>query len=54
MKENKAKQGKGVTETGAKAVPEYIPPKIKSYASDEILEQIGPAQACSVSPCGVN
>jgi hypothetical protein len=34
--------------------PEYTPPKIVTYTSEEILEQIGPAQACSPSPCGIN
>jgi hypothetical protein len=33
--------------------PVYEPPKIVSYSSEEILEQVGPAQACSPSPCGV-
>jgi len=32
--------------------PEYTPPIIKTYTSDELLEEIGPAQACSPSPCG--
>lgn len=27
--------------------PEYIPPRIVTYTSEQILEQIGPAQACS-------
>lgn len=30
--------------------PVYVPPKIVSYTSEEILEKIGPAQACSPSP----
>ena len=51
MSENKAKQDKGITEAGAETVPEYISPKIKTYTSDEILEQIGPAMACSPSEC---
>jgi len=53
MNKNKAKQDKGITETGDSAVPEYIPPKIKTYTSEEILEQIGPAMACSPSPCSI-
>jgi len=32
-------------------LPEYEPPKIITYTEKEILEQIGPAQACSPSPC---
>jgi hypothetical protein len=31
----------------------YVPPTIVSYTSEEILEQVGPAQACSPSPCGI-
>jgi len=50
VSEKKAKQDKGTTETGDSAIPAYIPPKIKTYTSDEILEQIGPAQACSPGP----
>ena len=53
MSENKAKQDKGINEAGDSPVPEYIPPKIKTYTSEEILEQIGPAQACSGPPCAV-
>ncbi len=32
----------------------YVPPTITTYSSEEILEQVGPAQACSPAPCGVN
>jgi len=53
MKENKPGKGKAIKETEAKAVPEYIPPKIVTYTSQEILEQIGPAQACSVE-CAID
>ncbi|MDA3898429.1 MAG: hypothetical protein PF482_20010 [Desulfobacteraceae bacterium] len=35
-----------------KPIP-YEPPKIQTYTSEEILEAIGPAQACSPSPCPV-
>jgi hypothetical protein len=31
----------------------YEPPRVTSYTSEEILEKIGPAQACSPSPCPV-
>jgi len=51
MKENKSGKGTVIKETEAETMPEYIPPKIRTYTSDEILEQIGPAQACSPSPC---
>ena len=33
--------------------PVYIPPTITTYSSEEILEQVGPAQACSPAPCGI-
>jgi len=32
----------------------YTPPKIVTYTEKEILEQIGPAQACSPQPCSIN
>lgn len=51
MKESKPGNGEMITETEADAVPEYIPPKIVTYTSEQILEQIGPAQTCSPSPC---
>jgi len=33
--------------------PDYEPPKIITYTSEQILEQIGPAMACSPSPCSI-
>ncbi len=33
--------------------PEYEPPRIVTYTSEELLEQIGPAMACSPSPCAI-
>jgi|GEM_PF-2627266 len=32
------------------AKPAYVPPKITTYTSEEILEQVGPALTCSGSP----
>lgn len=29
--------------------PSYQPPKITTYTSEEILEQVGPARACTIS-----
>jgi|LGVF01.1.fsa_nt_gb hypothetical protein len=52
--ERQQKKGKGTKEKGRTTVPEYIPPKIITYTSDEILEQIGPAMACSPSPCATS
>lgn len=31
----------------------YEPPRIITYSEDDILEEMGPAQACSPSPCPV-
>jgi hypothetical protein len=33
--------------------PAYVPPRIITYTSEELLERIGPAMACSPSPCPV-
>ncbi len=50
--ENKDK-GKEKREKEEKRTPEYLPPEVTTYTSEEILEQIGPAQACSPSPCAI-
>ena len=45
------------SELEKKKIPEemkkiYIPPEIVTYTSEEIIEQIGPAHACSgANPC---
>ena len=31
----------------------YEPPVVTTYSSEEILEQAGPAHACSPAPCGI-
>jgi len=41
------------TKKELKQTPDYVPPKIITYTSEQILEEIGPAQACSPSPCPV-
>lgn len=33
--------------------PAYQPPRIVTYTSEEILEQVGPALACTISDGGV-
>jgi hypothetical protein len=33
--------------------PAYQPPRIITYTSEEILEQVGPALACSSFTCGL-
>ena len=32
------------------AKPVYVPPRIRTYTSDEILEQVGPALTLSPDP----
>ncbi len=34
-----------------KKLPEYEVPEVITYSEEEILEEFGPAQACSPSPC---
>jgi hypothetical protein len=43
--------GQGEPDPGL--LPEYVPPKIVTYTSEELLEQVGPALTCSPSPCGI-
>lgn len=31
--------------------PAYVSPQVITYTRDELLEQIGPAMACSALPC---
>lgn len=33
-----------------KNAPDYEPPEVVTYHEDQILEELGPAQACT-SPC---
>ena len=49
--EKQQKKGENTKENGKNTMPAYIPPKIITYTSDEILEQIGPAMACTPTPC---
>ena len=43
MKEEKEKK--------IKKLPKYEPPVVVTYHEDDILEELGPAQACSPDPC---
>jgi len=52
MSESKSVQNKEVAKRQATSLPDYIPPRIETYTSEEIFERIGPAMACS-SPCAV-
>lgn len=38
---------------GQPARPAYQPPKIVTFTSEEILEQVGPALACTISDGGI-
>jgi len=39
--------------SGQKAKRGYAPPRIVRYSREDILEKIGPAQACSPTVCPV-
>ena len=53
MSQPESKNPRG-TESDAKSqLPSYVPPKIVTYTSEELLEQVGPALTCSPSPCGI-
>lgn len=42
---------KEVKELEKKDIIEYEVPEVVTYSEDDILEELGPAQACSPSPC---
>ena len=54
MIDERQQKVKATKEKGQTTAPEYIPPQIITYTSDEILEQIGPAMACSPTPCSTS
>ena len=45
MEKREQKEKKG------KKLPKYEPPVVVTYHEDDILEELGPAQACSPDPC---
>ena len=47
MKKTRTNENVNPGENSIHALPDYVPPKIVSYTREEILERIGPAQACS-------
>ena len=55
MENKKINVTKEMAASEKKPVPTYEPPKIITYTSEEILEEIGPANACSPfdTGCGV-
>ena len=36
-----------------KETKQYEAPQVITYSEDEIIEMLGPAQACSPSPCPI-
>jgi len=52
MEERRAENSK--TEDPLQQKPTYEPAKIITYTSEQILEEIGPAQTCSPDPCPVD
>jgi hypothetical protein len=52
MKKPATRPPKAEEHCGEGRLPGYVPPKIVTYTSEELLEAIGPALACSPSPCG--
>jgi hypothetical protein len=53
MDGERLRENENDTEDKVTRHPVYIPPTITTYSSEEILEQVGPAQACSPAPCGI-
>jgi hypothetical protein len=53
MNQPESKNPRGTEPDGEDRLPAYVPPKIVTYTSEELLEQVGPALTCSPSPCGV-
>jgi hypothetical protein len=51
MKEKDMEPGGDLKKKDLKQTPDYVPPKIITYTSEQILEEIGPAQACSPFSC---
>jgi len=34
--------------------PKYVQPEIITYTNDDVIKHLGPAQACSTTPCTVS
>ena len=47
MEAKRVQQPRDAEGTGPEVLPEYEPPQVVTYRGDEILEELGPAQACS-------
>ena len=53
MKKPESTNPQGQGELNQGELPVYVPPKIVTYSSEELLEQVGPALTCSGTPCGI-
>jgi hypothetical protein len=51
MKQPDSKINRGNEDDAESQLQAYVPPKIVTYTSEELLEQVGPALTCSPSPC---
>ena len=56
MEKKQADNNVRLEKSGGNPLPEYVPPKVVTYTSEEVLERIGPAhtvvsgQGCAVGP----
>jgi hypothetical protein len=53
MNQPESRNPRGTAPDGEDQLPAYVPPKIVTYTSEELLEQVGPALTCSPTPCGI-
>ena len=47
MENHKPRKPLESPQPAAEPLPDYEPPQVITYRGDEILEELGPAQACS-------
>ena len=52
MKTDPALSPVGTEPRRNKDFPEYVPPRITTISSQDIMKRIGPAQACTSAPVG--
>lgn len=50
MEKKELKVNEEAKKSDGNRVPKYECPKIKTYTKEEILEEVGPAMACSTAP----
>lgn len=49
--EEKTMEKREQKEKKTKKLPKYEPPVVVTYHEEDILEELGPARACSPDPC---